>query len=294
MSSSISLVEFIMYCFCSCSRGPQFKKLYFTVYIIQWLKAFFLLQQLIIFTLIFLQVHHQGLLPQLCGWAPSVWHHQPPLLPERPRLAGGSSKPRPTTQHRLPAGGTQVWPGSTTPGVLLHIPWRNLYDIYRGPQPPGWEPVPVVWKRLGTSYNPDLLRVLAQFHFCCSRWPVRRQRSWLGRMGCDTSRHRPVTPSTWSTPSLSWPGISLPWCGPATSRFRRVGRGWRVGSCPMWFTPRRRWRRVTAAVFVDLEPKWRYWRWRKESKGKWLTDCGIGPVMETFAPSHVFSLIIGG
>lgn len=41
MSSSISLVEFIMYCFCSCSRGPQFKKLYFTVYIIQWLKAFF-------------------------------------------------------------------------------------------------------------------------------------------------------------------------------------------------------------------------------------------------------------
>lgn len=86
----------------------------------------------------------------------------------------------------------------------------------------------------------------------CSRWRARKRRSWRGRTGCATWRRLPATPSTWSTPSPSWPKTSSPWCGPATSPSRKAGRAWRAGSSPMWFTPQRRWRRATAAVYVNF------------------------------------------
>lgn len=84
------------------------------------------------------------------------------------------------------------------------------------------------------------------------RWPVRKRRSWQGRMGCATWRRRPAMPSTWSTPSPSWPETSSPWCVLVKSPSRKAGKAWRAGLSPTWFTLPRKWRRVTVAAYADL------------------------------------------
>lgn len=88
-------------------------------------------------------------------------------------------------------------------------------------------------------------------HWTC-RWPVKKQRSWQGRMGCATWRRRPAMPSTWSTPSPSWPETSSPWCVLVISPSRKAGKAWRAGLSPTWFTLPRKWRRVTVAAYADL------------------------------------------
>lgn len=121
------------------------------------------------------------------------------------------------------------------------------------------------------------------------RWPAKKQKSWPGRMGCATWRRRPVTPSTWSMPSPSWPETSSPWCVLVTSPSRRVGRAWKAGLSLMWFTLPRKWRRVTVAVYADLgkgiategakEMDPGVW-WGQGLRGEWPTSWGINPKTE--------------